>query len=317
MTLFRDVELGGARLIVLADLVLADGDVAGDVVGAHAHQGDRAVFRRLVAGGVLLEVFRQDLVVRLADVGDAAVGDQDRRGDALLRPVAVDRIDQRLGHRDAGGDRVEQLVADEAEALVGDEGRLAHLLLLEIGLEARRIELPELVLEGGVLDDHLLDHGIGHHQVQALGLDIEEGVADHLVEHDLRQAELARQIIVQLAAEARLQAIHLVVEFLHELRPGDPHRADLGHGRLAAALAQHVADAPDPERADQDEEQDLDDPGRGFAAERGQHGAISSDKGWRSARGLRETAGIIGTTSRSGNSNARRRRCSGGVGPCY
>ena len=101
------------------------------------------------------------------------------------------------------------------------------------------------------------------------GLLVEHDFGDELADHLAVDAERARLLHGELAAELAAELLQPIVVDLAELLDRDLGVADLGDGRTAEA-AENVADAPDREaehqKADDGGHDDLAEPvGRGFA----------------------------------------------------
>ena len=270
----RRHEVLEAGLELLAQLRLGNRGLGGQVGGMQLDQGDRAPLRGHEALGELLVKGFQRRLVGSGHVGDAIVADHDVLGDAPLVAVTVERLDQLARYHDRRADRAGELLPDEVAPQGLHVFAFAHAENAQLLLEAGAVEAAAVVLEGILLGDQAANLVVGHEHAKVRCLAVEQGAADHPVEHLFRDAEGARLVHVELAAEPRREPVDLARQRLGIIPRRDRFAANLRDRALLARPAEDVADAPDREAGDQQAEQhegcDLDDEVLGS----GSHGGL-------------------------------------------
>ena len=169
---------------------------------------------------------------------------------ALLVLEMVQRLQQRLRRFKPGGDRACELTPQRDPALVGEIARFGETVLADDGLEARRIEAAAEAPEIGIGINHAHGLGIGLSEAELPRLFVKRGFGQRLVQHLAVEAEGARLLHGEGAAELASDLLNPVGIDLAELVHRDFGVADLGQGRLAKA-PEDVGDAPDAEGNDQ------------------------------------------------------------------
>ena len=147
-----------------------------------------------------------------------------------------------------------QLAAEQTDVPVLAESVAAQQLAENV-----RVERAGLVTEPRIGLDLLANHGVGQRHSQVGRRPIEQHALDHAVEDGIRQAQRARLLGLDRAAERLSEPPHGVAILLLERRGGDLDPADFGSPVGAASRPEHVGDAPNAEAQHQEQEQDLDD----------------------------------------------------------
>ena len=116
------------------------------------------------------------------------------------------------------------------------------------------------------------NHVVGRNQAQVLCFFSDQSVLDERFQGRPVDAQREGAIMVDLGAQNLAQALVFAREgrahgFVRNIGVADP-----GHTRTRDAAGDHVADAPDGEAEDQDDEQPLDDPRGGVFSNGVEHG---------------------------------------------
>ena len=263
--------LGRAKLLHAAlvrrlDLLVADLDLTQQVFGLQGDEGQRPVLGCGVLCLVGLVELRQLLVARRGYVGDGFGRHPDVVPAPLFVAMAIDGVDQ-LGRRlDRSGDAAGQRLAHHLLPQACQVRLLAQPAGAQQLVEAAAVELAGR-LEHRVLGDQRAQGVIRHDQPQLLRLQTDQTLPDQVLQRLLHHPELDRPLAVELGAQLALQIGHGTIERLRELVRGDLGVADGGDRGILTAAIEDVADAPDRERDHEQEQQDLDDPGAGVAAQ--------------------------------------------------
>ena len=205
-------------------------------------------------------------IVRRADIAHGGVGHQHGFGNPPLRLTAEQVIDQHTRRLSAGRDRTDQLGPFDLGAEQIDVAVLGQLIGRQDTAELVGVELAELVVEGG-LGAKLAEHQrIADPQSGIISRERQQGPLDKLVQRLVDQTQRLRLFRVDLAAQHLAQAAHFLAEGIIQLGRGNLHVTDLC-GSGVGPSTENVADAPHPEAEDQEDEQDLHDPGADGAAQ--------------------------------------------------
>ena len=195
-------------------------------------------------------------------------------GDSRLVFEGIDRLDHDGRRGDGGADRIEQLVADDLRLHEVQKLGLAEAVRLQQLVELRAAELMVRVLESIHGEDLAADIGIRRGQAHAVRHLVGGGLRDQpggglLGDH---HPHVGRDLV--RAAELLGGLLHLLAEGgLHILR-ADGDAADPRGGTVTPEdIGEDVADAPNPESRDQQNEEDADGPGVERASEQGEHRA--------------------------------------------
>jgi hypothetical protein len=192
--------------------------------------------------------------------------------------LGVALLDLSGGRRRAGGrgDFAAQrrdLLAQQKQAL-GPRQRASVKPLLRSTLEVGRIERAAGTAEIRVGLDVARERGVVDSEPELARLFVEGVLGQQLAENLPVQAERARLVGRDAAAELARERLQAVGIDAAEVLGADLGRADHGHVRRAEA-AEHVGDAPDAEGKDQQAEENLGDPAAGALAQLGhQHGVF-------------------------------------------
>ncbi len=125
--------------ILLGDISVADID---------AHDGQLAIFRRLIALGVILMELDECRGLGRGNTGHAGIGDEQRIGHALFTAIGIDGVDQRLGRLGPGADAVIDLVQEQPAAQIADKGILVDTGTVEGLGKTLAVELSGRIQKG-------------------------------------------------------------------------------------------------------------------------------------------------------------------------
>ena len=152
-----------------------------------------------------------------------------------------------------------------------EEARFVEAVVAQHFLELAAVELAVRAIEGRGLPHRLAQGFVRHDQPHVGDGRGQRDLGDEPLQRLGRHAALHLHGRLDLPAE---HARHLrelpaigVVDLVHL----DPPAADSGDGRVGRAVGEHVADAPQHEHADQQQEEDLRRPGVEEGAEDGDH----------------------------------------------
>ena len=257
-TALRLVELVLPLLEGLTHLFLGHRDLLGQFRHLEQNGGERPVFRRREKPGAFLVELGKGGLVGFRGLRHLLVGDDHHLGYPLLLAVAVERLDQGLGRRGAGGDALRklpthQVAADEFRELV-----LAIAVVLDDLLEKGPVERLGNALERGIALDFLPYQLVADDDSHFRGTDVEQGLLDETPQDHVDNAQGTRLFGGQSRAQPDAQVSEFPLVFVVESLGRDVDVADGGHVRGSGAAAENVADAPGGETEDQEPEQDLD-----------------------------------------------------------
>ncbi len=193
-------------------------------------------------------------------------------GDAALGAHMVELVHKLLRRRDAGDERLVELVAHHVAAQQRLILPIREVLIGENRLIDAAVEDALLIAEGRVRENGLTHCLVADGKAEMADLEIDEVAVDEPLQRGVDDAELLELLGAQLgAAEHAADPLGVLADLAIELLRVDLAIADPCDGRVDAAIAEDVADAPDPEGDDQQTEQDLDDDRAGLGADDLQH----------------------------------------------
>jgi hypothetical protein len=176
--------------------------------------------------------------------------------------MAVEGFDHRPRHRDAGGDRLQQIGARQVAVQACDQLILGQPVHHQHLIEQGAVEPPVLSPEGWVVVDRAADHLVRHVEPQPRGFLVEQVAIDQLGQQSVDDPELLDLLLVDRAAELgaqpfqrRLQQPLQIFRADAVVAYGGDHRV----GGVALVIVGPGKDPPEPERDDQEAEQNLDD----------------------------------------------------------
>jgi hypothetical protein len=147
-----------------------------------------------------------------------------------------------------------------------DVAVLGQLIGSQNTAELVGVELAELVVEGG-LGAKLAEHQrIADPQSGIISGKRQQVPLDELVQGLVDQTQRPRLLGIDLAAQHLAQTVHFLAEGVIQLGRGNLHVTDLC-GSGVGPSTENIADTPHPEAEDQEDEQDLHDPGADGAAQ--------------------------------------------------
>ena len=214
------MELRGAALILVVQLVVGHLDLAGDVVEQQHTQTEAAQLRH---AEIILVLVVEGLEVGLAGragIGGGGQRQHQRLGGPLLGAAAVERIDQLGWRRDAVDQRLVELLADEIVAQRRLELRQGHVLGRDILLVEQRVEGALVVLEGAVGADQLVERVVADREAEMADLEIDQLAIDEPLQGAVDDAELLQLLAVERGAVQRLPPAlgvlaHRLAQLLH------------------------------------------------------------------------------------------------------
>jgi hypothetical protein len=188
--------------------------------------------------------------------------------------MAVEGLDDRARHGDAGGNRLQQIGAGQVAMQAGNQLILAGPVHHQDLVEQGAVEPAVLPPERRIVVDRAADHVVRHFEPQPCGLLVEQVAVDQLRQQAIDDPELLDLLLVDRATELRAQPLHRRLQQALQIIGADIGIADRGDHRVrrvALVIVRARVDPPEPERNDQETEQDLGDNGTRFGAERLQH----------------------------------------------
>ena len=249
--LFRRAVLAFVLLVILLGVGIGDRVRLGDVGRRQRQQRDLAVFRRAEQNLALVEIFLQHVRRRGGDIAGLRRPERQIFDGALLVLILIDRRHGGRRHVQIAGDAFGDLPAQQHVALLIDKAGFGIAGLADDLLEKPAVELAVRPAEIRIVGDAADDVGIADAEAQRLGLLVERGFGDQVAERLPVEAERARLVGRDRAAEPAAELAQLVVIKLAKLLDRDFGVADLDR-RIEAEAAENVADAPDREADDQD-----------------------------------------------------------------
>ena len=158
----------------------------------------------------------------------------------------MQRVDGRRRHRQAADQRLNELLPEIGLALVAHETLFVETVVAQHGIEPGTVEAAACAREGRIGEDRLRHPAIRDAETQGLSAVI-EGRVRHQARQDLHvETQAMRLVVGDLPARPLLQVLQLRLVGLPISGGRDADAADL-RDLVAAATAEHVADAPDHE----------------------------------------------------------------------
>ena len=273
-TLLGDVELLLVLLVGGLRLLLGDGQPRLDVGTRQQERVDLAQLGRHELALALLVVLLELGLVRLGDLDELVVVGREELDHARLVAIAMQQVDQILGRRDPGQQRVGQLLAHLVLAPRGHVAGLADTVLAQNEAEVFARELAGRVLERGIAADHVGDGLVGDRQPQLARVRIDRRRGDQTRQGALLDAQhlglLRRQTAASQAARDRR---HLLLVGLAVLIDGNLGVAD-ARQRAPAIVAKDIGHAPQRKGDDQEAKQGLGHPVHRAASHCIEHGSF-------------------------------------------
>jgi hypothetical protein len=191
---------------------------------------------------------------------------------------------ERAGRHRAGADRARELHPLEVVAHDLEELRLVQVRLAQELVEGAAVELSG-ELEGGDGEDVVPHRSLGGCDAHARRLGLQGALGDQALQRLRGDGAADRLVSLKRRAELALDAGELAPRGGLGLRHLDRPALQPHHGCLAEQVPHDVLDPPDGEGQDQQDEEQLRDPGAGQVAEPCDHAASrSGDRGWLPAR---------------------------------
>ncbi len=262
LALLGRLELVLALLVLLADLALLNVLEFRDIGGGEARHREGAEFGSAEQVGVAFVEFGQVGLARLAGIPHAGDGECDDVGEPFLATMAVEGLDHRARHVDAGGDRLQQIGARQVAVQPRDQLILGQPVHHQHLVEQGAIEPPVLAPEGWIVVDRAADHLVRHIEPQPRGFLVKQVAVDQLGQQGVEDPELLDLLLVDRAAELGAQPLQRRLQQPLQIVGADAVVADRGDhcvGRVALVIVGPGKDPPEPERDDQEAEQNLDD----------------------------------------------------------
>ena len=187
------------------------------------------------------------------------------------------RVGQRAGHQGSQGHRLDQGAAGRVTPHQIDITLLVEAVILQQAPEGVGVE-QAVDAEIRIVLDPLADDPVADHQRQALGGPVQGPLVGDPFGGLVGQPELPDHVAVDVA-DGSAQAIQVALELQAQNIRRDRVAGDGDRRRLAALQETIIADAPDGEGQDKQEEQDLDDDAGRLVADGLEHGCVSSRRG--------------------------------------
>src|SRR5262245_34516606 len=163
----------------------------------------------------------------------------------------------------------------------------------EYGIEESAIEVAVWRPEFGVVRHRIADDIVRRLEPQPGCLLIEQTAVDQRLEDIVDDPELFCLLNIDRGAKPRAEPLELAAHGRLQFFGVDALVADRGDRRIGRAVAEDVADPPDPEDHDQETEQTLDDDGPGPRANSLEHGGKWPLLGCGRGRLTRPRAGVM------------------------
>ena len=177
-----------------------------------------------------------------------------------------------MRRRDPQGHRLNQVAARDVAAHHRHELVFAQMVLGEHRVEQGAIEAAVGRPEARVVGDGAADHVVRNVEPQPGRLLIEQTAVDQLFEDLVDDPELFGLLEIDRAAKPRAQPLERRPQGRLQFLGMDALVADGGDHGIGRAVAENVADTPDPEGQDQETEEKFDDEGSRPGADRLEHG---------------------------------------------